>query len=320
MDRKSIIRFAIYITLIVGMVIGILMFRTEERIMLILTIALLICFIGGAVYYYHNVVHPLYILKRKLQMLIKGSLRDAETTPRGRELASIEHAISDHVMRQRKLVKVLSDLADGKVVDDFAALSSRDEIGQAIQKLRESINQSVEEAEKRRMYDEQQKWTSAGLAGFGDIFREFSNDLENFSNRFICELVNYIPMEVGGLFLLREKGDKTLEYHLYGAYAFDRNKFIKRGFKAGEGLVGRCALEKKTIYMTDVPEDYIRIRSGMGEDKPSCLLLVPVILDERVLGIIELASFDTLQPYKIQFVEALAGSLGSTLAKTRLLS
>ncbi len=86
----------------------------------------------------------------------------------------------------------------------------------------------------------------------------------------------------------------------------------------GEGLVGRCAFEKLPVYLTDIPESYIQINSGMGGATPRSLLLMPLKVEQTVYGVIELASFNTMDDYKIEFVEKLANQLASQIASIQL--
>ncbi len=104
---------------------------------------------------------------------------------------------------------------------------------------------------------------------------------------------------------------------LFGSYAFDREKYVHRSFEFGEGLVGRAAVEKEVIYITDLPPDYIKIRSGLGEDVPSSILLIPIMLDHKVLGVIELASLGEIPPHQIEFIRQLGEALSATLAKVK---
>jgi GAF domain-containing protein len=131
---------------------------------------------------------------------------------------------------------------------------------------------------------------------------------------FISNLVNYLEVNQGAMFVLNDEMEDDCFFELSTAIAYGRDKFMKKEIRLGEGLVGRCAYEKKTIFLTEVPEDYMKITSGLGTANPTCVLIVPCILNDEVYGVIEIASFRTLKPHEIEFVEKLGESLASTIS------
>lgn len=90
---------------------------------------------------------------------------------------------------------------------------------------------------------------------------------------------------------------------------------MKKQIFSGEGLVGRAFQEGETIFLTDIPEDYIKIKSGLGENKPKNLLIVPLKVNEEINGIIEIASLKEILPHQIEFTEKICNSIASSLNK-----
>jgi transcriptional regulator with GAF, ATPase, and Fis domain len=84
--------------------------------------------------------------------------------------------------------------------------------------------------------------------------------------------------------------------------------------EVGEGLVGRCVQEKEAIYLTEIPNNYISITSGLGTANPTCLLLMPLKVNEQIFGVLELASFTTLESYQIDFIAKIAESIGAAIS------
>jgi GAF domain-containing protein len=209
-------------------------------------------------------------------------------------------------------------MSTGDFTGRYEKLSHEDELGEALISLKGSLMGSQEESESRRREEENRTWTAQGLAMFSSLFREVEDNLEDLSRALLKELVNYTEADAGALFITREEEsgeDKFLE--ISGSYAFDREKYLHRSFRFGEGLTGRAAVEREHIYISDLPPEYMKIRSGLGEDVPSSVLLVPVLLDNNVLGVIELASLGEIPVHQIDFVCQLAEALATTLAKVQ---
>jgi len=131
-------------------------------------------------------------------------------------------------------------------------------------------------------------------------------------------LVNYLDVNQGAFFVLNNDLEDDIYYELVTAIAYGRDKFMKKEIRVGEGLVGRCAFERKTVFLTEVPDDYANITSGLGTANPTCILIVPCILNEEVFGVIEIASFRVLQPYEIEFVEKLGESIAATISNVKI--
>src|SRR5262249_39821024 len=97
------------------------------------------------------------------------------------------------------------------------------------------------------------------------------------------------------------------------SYAYRERKHLSNRFRLGEGLVGQCALEKDRILITEVPPDYIKINSGLGEATPRNIVVLPVIFEEQVKAVIELASFHRFSDIHLTFLDQLTESIAIVL-------
>jgi len=146
------------------------------------------------------------------------------------------------------------------------------------------------------------------LARFAQLLQG-QRDLKTAGEAVLSNLATSIGIQVGLIYLRTDEADDSV-FALKASYAHTQRKHIGNRFRPGEGLVGQCALEGKAILLSDVPDDYIVIRSGLGERVPSHILVVPIRFENVTLGVLELGSLAALEHDAIAFVEQVAESLG----------
>jgi HAMP domain-containing protein len=261
---------------------------------------------------------PLSRISQLVTQLTRGNIPVFRETKAADEIGELERSLGKHVSNLNNIAAFSRSMAAGDFTGSYEKLSSNDELGDAINLLKVSLMESIKDSEDRRREEENRTWSAQGLAKFSSLFRETEDNLIDLSKLLMKELVNYTEADVGALFITRdEEGEEGTYLEISGSYAYDREKQIHRSFRFGEGLVGRAAIEKELIYVSDLPPDYMKIRSGLGEDAPSSILLVPVLLDQQVMGVMELASLGEMPSHQIEFIRQLADALATTLAKVK---
>ncbi|HAN77555.1 MAG TPA: hypothetical protein DCQ31_07170 [Bacteroidales bacterium] len=219
----------------------------------------------------------------------------------------------------KKVYDFVENLRTGNTNVEFQFEGYDEPIGNALVKLQNRINETQKEEENRKKEDAQRSWIAEGLAKFGDILRLYNNDIEKLSYNIIKDLVLYIDAKQAGFFVLNENntdGDRYFE--LMAMFAYDRRKFAQRIIPWGDGLIGTCALEKASIYLTKIPDGYVYITSGLGQSTPKSLLIVPLLVNDEIHGVIEIASFKEYEKFEIEFVERVAESIASTLSSLKI--
>lgn len=271
--------------------------------------------IGAAIYLASTFTKPIVHLKQITEKLAQGDLEQTVHVSTNDEIGIIGKAFNKLINSLKKTAEFSYEIGKGNYNTEFNILSEKDTIGKSLLSMRESLIDAQEREKERKTKEKQENWTNQGIAKFSEILRTDSNNIETLAENFIINLVNYINAAQGGLFILNENNGDA-EYELKGAVAFNRKKALQKSFKPGDSLVGRCAFEKLTIFITDVPENYANITSGLGDANPRCILLVPAIMDDKVYGVIELISFNVFEPYMIEFAKMLGENLASTISNT----
>ena len=280
----------------------------------ILIMAFVIAIIGK------NITDPLTKITQLLKNLARGHIDEKmkikiET---GDEIEEMTNALNQSIEGLNKKVDFANHIGQGELDQSFELLSDEDVLGKSLIEMRNSLVKADQEEEKRKIEDEKRRWANEGLALFADILRQNNDNLENLATEIIMNLVNYLKANQGGLFILNDEDKENVYFELLSAFAYDRRKYMKKHLQIGEGLIGTCAIEKKTVFMTDVPQDYMEITSGLGGANPSSLLIVPLKIEEEVLGVLEIASFNVFEKHEVEFVEKLAESIASTLSSVRI--
>ena len=236
----------------------------------------------------------------------------------GDEIEEMAASLKQSIISLNEKTEFANNIGKGNLDYEFKLSSDEDELGKALVNMRNSLQEAREEDKKRKVEDHKRRWVNEGLAKFADILRSNNDNLKILGHDIIKNLVYYLDACQGGLFLLNDDEDNEKFLNLISAFAFDREKYFEKRIEYGDGIVGSCAIEKETIYMTDLPQDYIEITSGLGGSNPNSLLVVPLKIEDQVYGIIEITSFNKFENYQIEFVEKVAQNIASTIQTVKV--
>ena len=177
--------------------------------------------------------------------------------------------------------------------------------------LKDNINQMIVNLKETTQKNTEQDWLKTNLAKFSGMMQG-QKDLGTVSEMIMSQLTPLVSAHHGAFYTVDlEARDPTLR--LTSSYAFRERKHVANCFGLGEGIVGQCAKEKKTILLTRVPHDYILISSGLGEAPPHNIIVLPVLFEGQVKGVIELASFHPFSAIHQIFLDQLMESIGVVL-------
>ena len=268
----------------------------------------------------NNITRPLSSATSVLKELSKGNIDISQKVDitSGDEIEEMGQSLNTLMEGLNRTEQFAKEIEQGNLDADYELLGDKDMLGNALLTMRDSLKVARKNEEERKKEEEKQRWTTHGIAMFSDILRNDNDNLEKLSFNIISNIVKYLDAIQGGLFLINDndKSDQFIE--MMACYAYDRRKFNERRIEIGEGLIGRCFIERKTIYITDVPNNYVYITSGLGKENPRAILIVPLIINDQVYGVIELASFKEFEAHKIAFVEKVGESIASTVSTVKI--
>ena len=209
-------------------------------------------------------------------------------------------------------VRSISEVASAVTKGDLTR-TIRVEAKGEVEALKDTINQMIANLRATTLRNQETDWLKSNLAKFTQMLQG-QKDLNAVTTRILSELAQVVNAHYGAFYILKlEDKNPHATLALYAGYAYKEEKNIVREFRIGEGLVGQCALEKERILLTNVPSNYIKINSGLGKAKPSNLIILPVLFENNVKAVIELASLDTFSQTHLDFLSQLTESIGIVL-------
>lgn len=207
-------------------------------------------------------------------------------------------------------ITIADEIAKGKL--DIKIEDSADDIlAHSLQTMQKYLLTAKEK-------EDIEKFLNIGIAQCAGILRQTNLGISEFTLEVLRFLIKYFESNQGSFFILNEDNPSDAYLELTACYAYNRKKHLEQRVEIGEGLVGTAFLEKEIIYMTNVPTDFIKITSGLGEALPRCIIILPLIIDENVYGIVEMAFFKPLENHKIELLKKLSENIAATIKNVKI--
>jgi HAMP domain-containing protein/signal transduction histidine kinase/DNA-binding response OmpR family regulator len=209
-------------------------------------------------------------------------------------------------------VRAISAVASAVTKGDLTQMIRVEAKGE-VEELKDTINQMIANLKTTTLLNQEQDWLKSNLATFTQMLQG-QKDLNTVTRRILSELAQVVNAQKGMFYILEQEDEwSNPKLKLFAAYAYGDEVSLSREFALGQGLVGQCAVEKKQILLTNVPGDYIKISSGLGEARPLNLVVLPVLFETQIKAVIELASFDSFNQTHLDFLSQLTESIGIVL-------
>lgn len=295
------------------------MFEGFDKSERVLTWGIIIFFVSMLAIYLllnHN-LRKLNYFKEKITEMSEGILPDIEVKGND-EIAEMTQTLRTLVSNLDETSHFAIKIGEGNFSTEFKPRSKHDVLANSLLVMRDNLIKAENEAEERKVENSQRNWASQGLAEFNEVLRNAGDDMQVLSNRVIERLVRYLDANMGGIYIVDDSDPDDIHLELTAFYAYDRLKYAKQRIEIGENLVGQCFRENETVYMTDIPKGYVHISSGLGEADPTCLVIVPLKVNAETYGIVELASFQIIEKYQVEFIEKIGETIASTIASVKI--
>ncbi|HJV81020.1 MAG TPA: HAMP domain-containing protein [Noviherbaspirillum sp.] len=175
--------------------------------------------------------------------------------------------------------------------------------------LKDNINQMIRNLRETTQRNTEQDWLKTNLARLTRMLQG-QRDIITMSRTLLSELAPLVGSQHAVLYVMQSGPYNTLRLKLMASYGYQERKNLSKEWDMGEGVVGQAAFEKQRILITNLPDDYIQIVSGLGQSSPRNIVVLPILFEGQVKAVIELAAFERFQAIHLNFLDQLAEGLG----------
>src|SRR5205809_18868 len=177
--------------------------------------------------------------------------------------------------------------------------------------VKDNINEMIGNLKNTTSRNEEQNWLKTNLTNFTRMLQGQRN-LLTVGKLILSELAPVVSAQQGVFYIMDESAEEP-ELKLLASYALRERRFVTSRFRLGESLVGQAALEKHRILLTDVPNDYVKVSSGLGESRPTNIVVLPILFEGEVKAVMELSSLERSNSMHQAFLDQLTESIGIVL-------
>ncbi|WP_320051879.1 GAF domain-containing protein [uncultured Acetobacteroides sp.] len=263
---------------------------------------------------------PIVEASTELKLIAEGRLSEVKEIHVNAqdEIGTMVSGLNDLASGLKHLAYFAHEVGTGNLDADITAKSDDDAIGKAMVEMKQNLIAAKSAEEERKRIDEIQSWKVAGNARIHEAIRKENTSIKQLCDAVLQEIVSYSNFIQGGLFVVdgEQEGGRFVE--LVSCIAYNRRKMMDKRISVEEGMVGRCIYEKAPIILTEIPQDYLSISSGLGDRRPDFLALIPLIHNEEVIGVMELSSFGEKEPHVMEYLDKAAEALASAVANVNI--
>ncbi len=295
--------------------------RQTNRLLTVIIILAFFLITGSFIFlmiFSKSITNSIARVNQKLFQMSKGQQAEIEQNVKSDETGNMNKSLNELITGLNRYSDFAGEIGRGNLNADFKSLGKDDILGNSLINMRNSLVKAKTEESQRREENERRNTANEGYTVFSELIRRGSNNIKELSYSIISNLVNYLKVTQGGIFILNDENPNNIFLELSASVAYNRRKFTEKRIDIGEGLVGACAFEKKKIVVKNVPADYLEIRSGLGKTEPKSILIIPLLMEDNLIGVIELASVNEIDQFDIEFIEKVSETIASSLYAAKI--
>ena len=254
---------------------------------------------------------PIRLIDERITDLSEGVFPEPLLVHGRDEIAHTSLSFNNLLNRINVASEFAKKIGQGELDIEYDQNYANDVLGSSLQSMHVQLKAVAQENERRN-------WINEGLAKFVDLLRK-TDDIEVFYNLILSNLIKYIGANQGYFYVVNDQNKEDVYMEIAAVYAYGKQRYLeeKNQIRFKQGLVGQAWFDMDTLFFTEIPAEYVKITSGVGEATPRCIAIIPLISNDEVVGAIEIASFSVLDNYKVEFVNKLSETLANAISSLR---
>lgn len=296
----------------------------ETHMLALVTILLII--VGLLVLFYvtnflsRMLTKPVVLTSEQLSLISEGRLGMAKELDihSNDEIGQMVEALNQLTFSLKNLAHFADEVGHGNLDVNMEAKNEQDVIGKAMVEMKQNLIEAREADNNRRQEDDLRSWKITGNARIHEAIRRENTSIKQLCTAIIKEIISYTDAIQGGIFVIDDTETSDRYVDLVACIAYSRKKMLQKRMPIEEGLIGRCIYEKAPILLSEIPQDYLSITSGLGDKNPSFLAIIPLMNNEEIVGVFEIASFKEFDNHVIEYLTKAAEGLASAISNVKI--
>jgi len=267
-----------------------------------------------SIYFISLIIKDFGQIKAALLKLAKGEINNLKISYKNKDVLEINDnlkKIEKHLTQKKEIIDKIKNKEENI---DYKVENPNDKIANSLLELINNEQKRLEKVQEIETSESVQRYVANGLATIGQIMRTNTNNIKLLSNRVLNGVLEFLQAPQGAFYVYRNSKRKGDFLELVSSYAYGKEKIKNKNIKLNEGLIGSVAVEKKHVIFNELPEDYIYLSIGYGNITPKSLIIVPLLIEDKIYGIIEIASFSKFTKAQVEFLLKLANEIAVTIS------
>lgn len=258
-------------------------------------IIILLCIIAVALVI-GNIVQAITKMRNAAELISQGFVDVSLDVHSNDEIGNLAYSFSKIINTSREFSLAADAIGRGDYDSTIRIRNGNDLLGRALESMRLNLKKLSEETLVRN-------WLLSGQSDLNEVMRG-EKEIIQLAQDIVIQIATYLKAQIGAIYL-QQNGHLSL----VGSYAFNHRKGNTNLLKVGEGLVGQASLEKRAIVFSDIPSDYVKINSGLGNTSPRSILAFPFLFNSEVKSVIELGTSSEFSELDRKFLDLVGNSV-----------